>query len=202
VQDKPTIKPKKCRVCKVKFTPARPLQAVCSPVCALEHAKAKPTKKQARPKKSERLASMTYAQKLNELQAVFNKMRRAEELLYYANLGEPPRCISCGKTKGNDAWACGHFKSRGARPDLRFDRLNTYLQHNHRCNQMLGGDIKNFELGIIKRHGGQATEILTYLDTVQNHEKLTDEQIINTKKTWAATARKLEKRLENYQTIS
>ena len=32
---------KPCRICKTKFEPARPLQRVCSPVCALEHAKAK-----------------------------------------------------------------------------------------------------------------------------------------------------------------
>ena len=32
---------KPCRICKTKFEPARPLQRVCSPVCALKHAKAK-----------------------------------------------------------------------------------------------------------------------------------------------------------------
>jgi hypothetical protein len=186
-------------VCGVKYTPIRPLQAVCSPDCALQTSARRVDKKLKGP---QRLAAMTYAGKLNELQTVFNRMRRAEELLYYANLGEPPRCISCGKTKGNDTWACGHFKSRGARPDLRFERLNTYLQHNHRCNQMLGGDVKNFELGIIKRHGGRAKEILEYLDTVQTQEKLTDEQIISTKKTWASTARKLEKLFENHRSIS
>lgn len=105
-------------------------------------------------------------------QKAFNKMRVLEEKLWFKERGLEPECISCGRPIGGDQWCCGHFKTRGAQSGLRYDRKNTFLQHNHRCNMNLSGDIsgtkttRGYKQGLIDRFGeeeGQA--IIDYCET-------------------------------------
>lgn len=92
-------------------------------------------------------------------QQAFNKMRVLEELVWFATRGEQPTCISCAKELGKDQWACGHYKTQGHNQSLRYDRKNTYLQHNYRCNLKMSGDIhgtattRGFRQGILDRYG-------------------------------------------------
>lgn len=75
-------------------------------------------------------------------QKAFNKMRVLEEIFWFRQRGLEPECISCGRPLGGDQWCCGHFKTLGAQSGLRYDPKNAYLQHNHRCNMNLSGDIE------------------------------------------------------------
>lgn len=109
-------------------------------------------------------------------QLAFNKMRVLEELQWFKERGLEPTCISCGKGLGGDQWACGHYKTMGGNHALRYDPKNTYLQHNHRCNKMMSGDIHGtastpgFRQGILNRFGqvnGQA--LLDYCE--QEHPR-------------------------------
>jgi len=84
-----------------------------------------------------------------QTQKSFNKKRVLEELIWFKERGLDPTCISCSKPLGGDQWCNGHLKTVGAHSELRYDRDNTKLQHNMRCNMNLSGDIH----GTSKTHG-------------------------------------------------
>lgn len=113
---------------------------------------------------------LTRQHKLTKI--AFNRMRVLQELEWFAKRGQEAACISCGKPLGGDQWCCGHFKTVGAQGGLRYDRMNTYLQHNQYCNMRLSGDIsgtkttRGYIQGLLDRFGekgGQA--IIDYCDT-------------------------------------
>lgn len=120
-------------------------------------------KNQSRARKEAKRTDLNWQHKLT--QQSFNKMRVLEELLWFKERGEVATCISCNQPLGKDQWACGHYKTRGHNPSLRYDPKNTYLQHNYRCNRQMSGDIhgtsttRGFTQGILERFGqvnGQA----------------------------------------------
>jgi hypothetical protein len=120
----------------------------------------------------------------SKTQDAFNKMRKAEEFLWFMNHGLEPTCISCGKEKGNDVWACGHFKTQGGNSRLRYDRANTYLQHNRRCNSDLSGDIygtsttHGYLAGLKIRFGSyEGHQIIDYCDANTHPIKRTCEEL-------------------------
>jgi len=49
----------KCKVCKSEFTPVRPLQSVCGPMCGLAHARQATEKKKAKEAQEDRNGTMT-----------------------------------------------------------------------------------------------------------------------------------------------
>ncbi len=131
-------------------------------------------------------------------QPVFNKMRRLEELEWFKIRNLEPTCMSCGKMIGNDIWSCGHMKSVGAHSELRYDRKNSFLQHNMRCNRYLSGDIEGtkttsgYKRGLILRFGaieGQA--IIDYCERYHPPIKYTGEQLIARRKQYNARIREL-----------
>jgi hypothetical protein len=119
-----------------------------------------------------------------ETQKAFNKMRKAEEILWFQTHQLEPTCISCGKPKGGDIWACGHFKTQGGNSRLRYDRANTYLQHNRRCNSDLSGDIygtsttHGYVEGLKLRFGDQeGQQIINYCEANTHPIKRTCEEL-------------------------
>lgn len=134
-----------------------------------------------------------------QTQLVFNRMRKLEELLWFKEHGLEPVCISCGKPLGNDQWCAGHFKTRGAQSNLRYDPKNVYLQHNKYCNMELSGDIagtKNtmgYRKGLIHRFGeeeGQA--IIDYCEANTKPHKWTCEEVEQIRKECNKRIRELE----------
>lgn len=89
----------------------------------------------------------------NLTQPRFNRMRVLEELKWFSDKGLEPTCISCQLPLGGDIWCCGHFKTQGGNGRLRYDRKNTYLQHNRSCNMGKSGDPAKYAEGIVKRFG-------------------------------------------------
>jgi len=152
------------------------MQPTCNDfVCMAKHAK-KSREKTCKAKAEEdkafiqrvKIEDVDYQKGLTQI--VFNKMRVLEEKLWFQERGIEPYCISCGKTHMD--WCCGHFKTRGSQSNLRFDRRNTFLQCNWRCNKNLSGNIEGnktthgYKKGLILRFGqaeGQA--IIDYCDT-------------------------------------
>lgn len=180
----------------------------CSVDHAVEWAKTEEAKKKAKriKKESERKARVklkedkqrikSYRQKLSEMQSIFNKLRRLQELKWFKDRGQEPTCISCGKPLGSDQWCNGHFKTVGARPDLRFDPVNSYLQHNHRCNKMLSGDIEGYKQGLKRRFGeDEARRIMDYCNQEQPVIKWSDDEIAHIKQLWRKEIRELEREL-------
>lgn len=101
-----------------------------------------------------------------QTQKAFNKLRRLQELNWFNDRGLEPVCISCGKPLGGDQWCNGHFKSVGANGRLRYDFMNSYLQHNNNCNKHLSGDAKRYDAGLVIRFGKkEAKRIIDYCET-------------------------------------
>lgn len=193
---------KKCRACKTKFEPRNSLQVACSPGCALtlvrkdKQRKADKATKQA---KAERRAfnrrDLTWQHK--QCQRVFNRMRVLEELHWFRERGKEPECISCGKTHMD--WCCGHFKTRGAQPGLRYDRMNTFLQCNKACNESLSGNIegnrtsRGYKQGLVERFGeAEAKRIMDYCESKTAPVKWDWQELEALRKEWNQRIRELE----------
>ena len=137
-------------------------------------------KKHTARKKEFRLNDTTHQHKLT--QAVFNKLRVAEEKQWFSDRGLEPTCISCGKP--NMDWCCGHFKTRGSQGNLRYDRNNTFLQCNRYCNMALSGNIngnkttRGYIKGLFERFGDdKANEIIDYCTINTKPKKWTGEEL-------------------------
>lgn len=135
-----------------------------------------------------------------QTQKSFNKMRVLEELRWFRDRGLEPTCISCGKPLGGDQWCCGHFKTRGAQSNLRYDRKNTFLQHNRRCNMMLSGDIagtkttRGYKQGLIERFGeSDGLAIIEHCETNTSPAKWTWQQLEEMRSEFNKRIRELER---------
>ena len=149
------MKTRKCKSCKTEFTPARPMQQVCSTECAFAAVKAISEKQKRREAIKDRLsarkrldAMQTLPELVKKAQTAFNAFIRARDE------GKP--CISCGVSTetgflggGSDA---GHYRSVGSAWHLRFDEFNCHTQCK-RCNRYLSGNVVEYRRGLIERIG-------------------------------------------------
>jgi hypothetical protein len=155
-----TLKPKTCAHCETRFTPARPMQKVCSPTCARRKVEA--DKKAEKAKDKERAAAIEPIRKLvKAAQDAFNEWVRMRD----AHLP----CISCDETNppmtAGGQWDAGHYKGRGAFPEMRFDEDNCHKQ----CKGCNGGSkhpgkartvAANYEVRLIARIGQERVDRL------------------------------------------
>ena len=141
---------KKCKYCKKPFKPVRPLQTVCSTLCAIELDKTKIKKWIDKEKtKDQKEALLSKGHYVQILQKLVNKIVR--------ELDKDKPCISCG-TK-NAKWDAGHFFPISTHGYLRFDLFNIYKQCSY-CNKELGGNLYEYgktlvwfnRLSIIEEH--------------------------------------------------
>lgn len=176
---------KKCKTCRTEFTPAKPMQSVCSPSCALSLATSKRAKalkveqvkdKRETKQKLDKLKSK--AQWAKEAQTEFNKFIRLRD----AN--EP--CISCGRHHQGQYHA-GHFLSVGARPELRFNSANVNKQCAP-CNTHLSGNAVLYRIGLIKKVG---IEVVEFLEGYHDLRKDTIDDLKNLKAVYAAKNKQL-----------
>jgi len=161
-------KPKKCRVCPAEFIPVNSLQKACSVDCALEigrKAAAKVERKLLRDRKA--------------MLRTRSEWMRLAQIAYNGYIRERDRdlpCISCGDftpmTRGGD-YDCGHYRSVGANPELRFEELNAHKQCK-RCNAHLSGNIVNYRIGLLMRIG---EEKVAWLEGPHEPKKYTIEDL-------------------------
>jgi hypothetical protein len=149
--------------CGVELLPARKCTDIvskkgyCSIACLDGHTRVKNSdadaKKKAREFKEmkDRVESQGAKSKLmTRAQAAFNAYIRARD----AN--QP--CISCDSTRGDgdlltgSRFDAGHYRSRGATPELRFNEDNCFKQCV-KCNRNMSGNVANMRIGIMKRIG-------------------------------------------------
>ena len=145
---------KRCRnvECKNLFEPTMSsLQICCSYQCAAVWAKTIKGKSHADKArrvdtKERKLAIKTKSEWTKETQVEFNAFIRERD--YH----QP--CISCGKPATYEAnqWDCGHYRSVGASPELRFVEDNAHKQCKQ-CNRDLSGNIVEYRLRLIDRIG-------------------------------------------------
>lgn len=72
-------------------------------------------------------------------------------------------CICCGLPLGagevGGAYDCGHYRSTGSAPHLRFDERNAHAQRKV-CNRWGAGRAVDYRIGLVARIGLEAVEAL------------------------------------------
>lgn len=175
----PLLKMRKCGNCPEKFRPFSSLVKWCSPECGAALGMKKLQQQKAREHKAKLADSKPLAHWLELTQKVVNAYVLARDA------GKP--CISCGCW---DAFAfdAGHYLSRGARPELRFDLMNIHKQCAA-CNRHKGGNATQARLGIVARYGLAEVE---RLEGPHPPAKFTREALAAIRKEFAALTRQLK----------
>lgn len=92
---------------------------------------------------------------IKEAQVAFNAFIRERDR-------EKP-CICCGAPLGagevGGAFDCGHYRSTGSAPHLRFDERNAHAQRKV-CNRWGAGRAVDYRIGLVARIGLEAVEAL------------------------------------------
>lgn len=154
----------RCKVCRTPFTKLSISHKTCSPECALEFV-AREKAKKARSESRKRLTELkTRSQWMKEAQAAFNRFIRMRD-------ADKP-CICCGMPLEGGAiggsFDCGHYRSVGSAPHLRFDERNAHGQRKQ-CNRWGSGRAVDYRLGLIARIGLEAVEALEADNEVRKH---------------------------------
>lgn len=187
-----TLKPKRCKACRERFMPARLMQAVCGGLCAAKVATAQRVSAEKRRAVKERQADRERKAKLKtrsdwqkEAQAAFNAFIRARDA------AKP--CICCGlPLSAGDVggkFDCGHYRSTGSAPHLRFEENNAHGQRKQ-CNRWGAGRAVDYRIGLIARIGRDAVEAIE-ADQAPRHYSIDDLKAI--KQTYTAKRRELER---------
>jgi hypothetical protein len=143
-----------CTVCEKPFTPFNSMQQVCGLSCARK-VPVIARKAEAAGDRAAREAMKTQPELIEEAQKAFNEFVRMRD-------AHQP-CICCGKWHSGDAltggdWDAGHYRSRGAAPELRFDERNCHRQLK-RCNRR-AWDVAAYRANLIERIGLAEVEAL------------------------------------------
>jgi hypothetical protein len=88
----------------------------------------------------------TRAKWFNELQKLVNQ--------YVSHVKEKDQpCCTCGTANPHIKYDAGHYISRGACPELRFELTNIHRQCSVRCNGFKSGNRAEYDKYILKRYG-------------------------------------------------
>ena len=147
------MRAKKCKVCKEKFEPLRPLQVVCSTRCGYEYTKLQKENQWKDRKKELKEKLLTRSDYLKLAQAAFNAYIRERD--------KDRSCISCGTYNGK--MNAGHYMSVGSTPELRFNEDNVHKQCE-RCNTFYSGNLINYRIELINRIGEERVNLLERKD--------------------------------------
>lgn len=158
-----TFKRTRCPHCKGKLEQGQRIH----PDCIAPFADAKEAKAQRAAEKKARMdakveraeikkrkeALKTRRDYIDEAQHAFNAYIRERDR-------EKP-CICCGQPLGagevGGAYDCGHYRSVGSAPHMRFDPRNAHAQRKI-CNRWGAGRAVDYRLGLIARIGLEAVE--------------------------------------------
>ena len=184
---------KKCRVCRQPFTPMKPMAVACSLDCALTLAKSRNAKavkvarvKERREDKARKERLKTRSQWEKEAQTAFNAFIRARDA------DKPCICcglpLSAGEVGGH--YDCGHYRSTGSAPHLRFHEDNAHGQRKQ-CNRWGAGRAVDYRLGLIARIGLEAVEAL---EADQTPRKYTVDELKAIRDEYRAKARELKRK--------
>jgi len=170
---KNTQKKVKCKACGEYFERVRSLQIVCSVKCASDRAHSQIVKEKAKALREERRnikikldAMRTLPQLIKAAQSAFNAYIRARDA--------GKECISCSNPLPREAiggaFDCGHYRSIGSAPHLRFDERNAHGQCKH-CNRYLSGNHVEYRKRLAMRIGADALEALESDKCVKKYSK-------------------------------
>ena len=160
---RPNAKP--CQHCGSEFTPARPLQRVCSAICAARKVRAD-KKTEAATTKARKEALKRIPDHIKDAQHAFNAFIRLRD--------RSKPCICCGQPLGESSvgglYDCGHYRSVGSASHLRFHEDNANGQRKV-CNRYGAGRAVDYRIGLIARIGIERVEALEHSNAVHKWTK-------------------------------
>ena len=174
---------KKCKQCKVPFTPVRPMQKVCSPACAMQIARQVVDKAEKKETKLKLDAMQTKPQLVKKAQTAFNAYIRARD--------KGKACISCDAPLGDkpNTFDAGHYRSTGSAPHMRYVEDQVHGQCK-KCNRYLGGNAVEYRKRLLERIG---LERLEQIESDNVLRKYTKEALIEIARHYNEQARRLAK---------
>lgn len=183
--------PKRCRTCNKPFEPIRSsLEVICSPACAIVFGRTDSGKKHRAKARNMEKAEVkerlkTRSDWIKEAQKIFNAYIRKRD--------KDRPCVSCGTyTPAGDArgglWDCGHYRSVGSCPELRFEPLNAHKQCKQ-CNSYLSGNIVEYRIRLRERIGDDQ---LNWLEGPHPPKKYTIEDLKQIKQVYKYMIKELE----------
>jgi hypothetical protein len=144
----PKIRSKKCKVCREYFTPRSSFAKACGPECAQEYVAQEQAKKDRQERQKGLQALKTKRDYIKEAQIAFNAYVRLRD--------SNQTCISCGASFNDGVLGgrmdCGHWRSVGSAPHLRFHEDNAHGQCK-KCNRYDSGRAVDYRIGLIARIG-------------------------------------------------
>lgn len=188
-------KPRKCKVkdCCNYFIPRNSMHSVCGPVCASKLVRDKREKEETKRNQEQRKKDRetrdrlkTRSDWMKDAQREFNKYIRLRD--------RGTCCISCGavlalESSVGGGYDCGHFRSVGSAPHLRFDPDNAHGQCK-KCNRYGAGRVVEYRQGLVSRLGLAGVERLESDQTTKHYSVDDLKEIVRTFRTmW----RQLEK---------
>lgn len=188
------LKEKTCTApgCGRLFMQARPMQSVCSPVCASKKVRADKKAERAETRRRKE-AIKTIPDLIKEAQRAFNAYIRERDHL------QP--CICCGRPLGGNEvgglYDCGHYRSTGSASHLRFHEDNAHAQRKD-CNRYGAGRAVDYRIGLIARIGLARVEALEADNTPH---KWTREELIEIAATYRRKLRELKKGANDATTL-
>ena len=153
----------RCPICRQTYTKTRTFQKCCeNPDCAAQMGrvlaasrKLKARREEVKADRAKRESLKTRAEWLKDAQVAFNGYIRARDA--------GKTCICCDQPLQGPAvgggFDCGHYRSTGSAPHLRFNEDNAHGQ-TKQCNRWGAGRAVDYRLGLIKRIGLERVERL------------------------------------------
>ncbi len=152
-----TLRERKCSNCGDKFKQARMGQQVCSAPCGASYARRLREQQERKQTRERKAAIKTRGQHIADVQVAFNALVRYRDRNEF--------CISCRvhlptlADQPGGGFDCGHYRSRGSAPHLRFDLRNAHGQCK-KCNRYRAGNAADYRIGLIARIGAAAVDAL------------------------------------------
>jgi len=194
-----SIKPNKCKHCKMRM-PEDKARHVLHEECVdpwLVAERARKERKEAAKWRAaarvERMLDKVKREKQKTIPDLIDEAQTAFNLFIRLRDAEKP-CICCNKPLGSGTvggrFDCGHYRSRGGAPHLRFNEDNAHGQRKY-CNRHGAGRAVDYRIGLIARIGLDRVEALEFNNEVH---KWTREELIAIKAEYMAKAKELKAR--------
>lgn len=189
-------KQRKCRHCKQMFQPTYCGQNTCSFECKVALGVFFAERSKAKREKAERIAEIASTKILREKLKTKRDWIKEAQIAFNAYIRERDKnelCICCGQPlhsgETGGQYDCGHYRSVGSAPHLRFDPRNAHAQRKQ-CNRWGAGRAVDYRIGLIARIGIEAVESL---ESDQEPKKYTIAELKAIKAHYVAKLKEMKK---------
>lgn len=178
---------RKCAVvgCRIRFAQRSMTHKACSLECAAKLSASERIKQAAKSFAARKEAIKTRREWMAEAQTAFNAYIGARDV--------GKLCICCNKPlptkKIGGGYDCGHYRSVGSAPHLRFNEFNAHGQ-TKQCNRWGAGRAVDYRIGLIARVG---IEVVELLESDNEPRKYTIEELKAIKATYKAKLKEVTK---------